>query len=460
MTVSTADPATLVGLLLADAEARPVLPRLVLPHAALSASAVVGPEDASQSGHLLDRAGPPGDLRRQRWGVVVPAGPRGDALAAAISPLIEHRRSQQGAPPHVLRFGAADQPAVWLKDVYAAIAAADRPRYVLIVGDLSEVGIELQRALSVVAFVGRVAFRCDRHYGDYAAKVIAAEAASRSRIQMKFFSAADGSAATQIGDAELTRPCHQQAEDAHRNALLDIEPPQLVPSGGAAFRAACRSPRTLLFTMSHGVGQAGWDDRTRRELQGSLVLERGDLLSATELAAGPFLPGGIWVAFACFGAGTPSTSSYRHWIEQLVDPSERAAIAERTLGAIPADQIGFVAAPAAAALANKDGPLAIVGHVDLAWAASFHDGVKPRTGHISEALQLIAGGTRVGIASDVIFEAARQAANAITDAENASEAARRADKPDPTDRRRLLMDWMIYQDLRNFILLGDPAVTL
>ncbi|WPB77129.1 hypothetical protein KYC5002_50145 [Archangium violaceum] len=52
------------------------------------------PETPHPPTHLYDHGGDPDSLPRQRWGVVVPEGPRGDELLALIEPLYRLRGEQ------------------------------------------------------------------------------------------------------------------------------------------------------------------------------------------------------------------------------------------------------------------------------------------------------------------------------------------------------------------------------
>ncbi|MCA9538982.1 MAG: hypothetical protein KC620_08835, partial [Myxococcales bacterium] len=51
-------------------------------------SAADRPRAALSTDHLYDKGGDPNDLSRQRWGVIAPAGARGDRLLALAAPLI------------------------------------------------------------------------------------------------------------------------------------------------------------------------------------------------------------------------------------------------------------------------------------------------------------------------------------------------------------------------------------
>src|SRR5262249_11555339 len=82
-----------------------------------------------------------------------------------------------------------------------------------------------------------------------------------------------------------------------------------------------------------------------------------------------FLPGGVWLYFACFGAGTPHTSAYRHWLEMIAADGMQLGPAAGLRGL----EGGFVSGLGKAALGSPDGPLAMLGHVDLAWSYSYEE---------------------------------------------------------------------------------------
>ena len=86
----------------------------------------------------------------------------------------------------------------------------------------------------------------------------------------------------------------------------------------------------------------------------------------------PFLPGGMWFYLACFGAGTPASSAYHPWLSRLSDEGAYGGSLGAVLRALPAPgERPFVAALPQAALASPRGPLAVIGHLDLAWTYGF-----------------------------------------------------------------------------------------
>ncbi len=403
---------------------------------------------------LADYAGDPDDLSAQRWAVVLPAG-REDRYEA-IAELVARRGAE--APlrrPYVVPRGA--DPAAWRRDVYLdeAVPEEERPRYLLILGDLDELGPEWQQALSVDAFVGRLAFATPEEHAAYAAKVVAAEATPPRPATALFYTAHDGTRATFTGFRALARPCREAAERALDAAqwpladVLEIGAPG-DPAAGA-LRAAAATPAAVLLSVSHGLGapKGGWaSPADQRALQGALRLAADRCLDVAAVGAEPFLPHGLWLFMACFSAGTPATSAYERWLGGLPDAGDlvRAALESLPAPGVPP----FVAALPRAALANPRGPLGVVGHVDLAWSYAFQetDG-RSRASRFTGVLRAAVRGKRLGPATDVLLRHGRAASEALADLEAAGAP--------PVKRAQA---WMERQDVRGYVLLGDPAARL
>src|SRR5262249_29169966 len=147
----------------------------------------------------------------QRWGVIAPEGPDGDRALEAISPLLALRASEQGAPvmePYrVPPDMGLEQSSNWKNRVLRdeRVPEAERPKYLLILGDLHQVSAELQQVLTNGSFVGRIHF-ADREgkvdpqgYESYAKKVVrwAAQPDPPDKPDALFFAAADGTEATE-----------------------------------------------------------------------------------------------------------------------------------------------------------------------------------------------------------------------------------------------------------------------
>jgi hypothetical protein len=436
----------------------------------------------------------PDDLATQRWGVIAPDGSHGNELIEAVRALIRLREDEQGAPPKIYRArpGMTAEDAVRFRDtVYAPerTPVRERPRYLLILGDLHETSIELQHVLAHSAFVGRIHFSDARGEADvaaykaYAEKVVAfAAQKAEDEADALFFTARDGTPATAAGYHYLMRPCAELlslwggavsgAGDAQSGAAddalgraLELAPDEA--SLNALLDAAKTSRPTLLLSLSHGLGapRQGWrSPEEQRALQGALSLGQGAALTAEAVRRGQFLPGGMWFSVACFGAGTPSTSAFHAWIAQLSSAGFFEGRARSVLSSLPKKgDRPFVAALPQAALANPEGPLAVFGHMDLAWTYGFMDSEHPsqsRASRIASVLRTLANGSRAGTGLDALMRAFRDTNDQLLTSYQAQEDARVRGEPLPDDAKRRGVLWMIRNDLRGYVLLGDPAARL
>lgn len=473
-----------VELLLSHADShQPVAPEGLPAEAAAQAPPDEAPGEREES-HLWDDGEDPNSLPAQRWGLVVPEGPEGERLLALIEPLRRRRQQQQeGHPVRVYRVqrGLATEARTlehfsrWVRTVLddESVPVADRPRYLLFLGDFDQLPFELQQCAASSAFVGRLAFRREQDYEAYVDKVLRWESKPSTEEQARalFFTVHDGTAATTTGYQSLVKPGIASAQQAHElgrfpmRELLELGGPGEL-GAGALLEQAARPHPSLLFSMSHGLGspRAGWRSTdAKHALQGALNLGEGQHLDGAALANRPFLPGGIWFLFACFGAGTPSRSAFQHWLRQLQAGSQFSGRLDSLTAALPqAGERPFVAALPQAALANPQGPLAVFGHVDLAWTYGFQDR-DSRRGKVSrflEPLQQLARGRRAGLGLGWLMRGANQANLELTTLYDLEEEARGAGRPshvDPLQRAHL---WMLRQDLGGYILLGDPAVRL
>ncbi|MCY0991003.1 hypothetical protein OV203_27915 [Nannocystis sp. ILAH1] len=450
-------------LLLVDADEHvPALDR--------GAALVAADERATQElpDFLWDENAAAGDLVEQRWAVLAPEGPEGDALLAAVDPLISARAEQQGVPVRIYRVPPrlrAEEAARWRKGVFQASERdpRDLPRYQLILGDLHAVSAELQALQATDGFVGRLAFDSRADYVAYVDKVLSHEQGPPGQVAKAIFHTVhDGTGATTIGHRALVEPAIELAREmqGRRRAAF---PAEICVSGDVddprrddLLRDAAAGG--VLFSVSHGEGapRRGWQSLAeQRARQGAMSFGPDGRLGADELAGATFLPGGLWFMLACFGAGTPDTSKYRRWLEVLQAQGQFHGRPEVVLGSLPrAGEPPFVAALPKAALASPRGPLGFIGHVDLAWTYSFRelDAGKPtnRPQRFVHTLASALRGDRLGVAFHALFRFFAQTNTELTTLDEDEVA-------DPTRRAHL---WMLRNDLAGYVLLGDPAARL
>jgi hypothetical protein len=452
------------------------------------------PAAGPRSADALMRDAPdrdPNDLAHQRWGVVAPEGKAGDLMLDAMAPLIRQREHDQGAAARIYRVApvmSAKYAVRWRDDIYRAedVPETERPRYLMMLGDLHHVSLELQQVMAHSAYVGRVHVSgaggepdADG-YAAYAAKAVsharAAGNAEQARTpRLLLYVANDGTTATTTGRDQLVQPCQDAFEErakvnaAMRDVALVIShDPRDGSPPGALLRAADTPRPAILLSVSHGQGAppGGWGSAThQRAEQGALVLGDGTILDAETLRGRRFLPGGMWFCAACFGAGTPQTSVFQAWLSSLVNEGWPKSILTPLLASLPGpdDPRPFIAAMPQAALANPHGPLAMISHVDLAWTYSFGHPRRMARGMPSRILSVLdiwLRRSRAGVALDALMRFYREANDALMAGYQAREDALVDSLPDPTDALERAQLWMLRNDLRGYVLLGDPAARL
>ena len=436
------------------------------------------PGKLGDESHLEDRGGDPNHLPAQRWGIVVPQGERGKRLLALIEPLRKARQEAQGGKPVKVYEVESRMDAVkalaWKAKVFRneAVAASDLPRYLLFLGDLNEVSLELQQIMASDCFPGRLTFPTDAGYEGYVSKVLRWEKEPSTEAQARslFYTARDNTRATSTGYQVLVKP---GLDLCRRNLELGEYPVQELAEVGSERdwsldrlleQAAARKPG-VLFTLSHGLGAPldGWKTPAlQRELQGAMSLGGGRRLTAADLAGKPFMPGGFWFFFACFSAGTPVRSAYYPWLHHLKEAGQYSGSLKDVVDGLPrAGEPPFIAALPQAALASPDGPLAVIGHVDLAWSYSFLDGSGgSRASRFVCALQNLVLGRRAGVGLGALMGFATEADVELSTLYGREEDAKVAGLPPPPEPLHRARVWMQRHDLASFMLLGDPAVRL
>lgn len=99
--------------------------------------------------------------------------------------------------------------------------------------------------------------------------------------------------------------------------------------------------------------------------------------------------------------------------------------------------------------------------MDLAWTFAFMDnGRGSRASRIFGALRALLSGSRAGVALDVLMQAYREANDDLTAGYQLQRDAAVRGQDNRTDTLKLARLWMHRNDLRGYVVLGDPAVHL
>lgn len=477
MTDEATDEAPDLQLLLTDAEEYVPVLESGLSEEELSRAPTPsrGPKGA-QSMHLDAPDRDPNDLPAQRWGVIAPEGALGDQQLAAIEALLQHREAQQGAPPKRYRvppdMGALDALR-WKNEVYRAedVPEDERPRYLLMLGDLDAVSLELQHILANGSLVGRLQCPDLQGFRAYAEKVVARETgALHDRGRALYYTVQDGTAAVDKGHRRLIEPCLEMTRQWSEAGKLELSESIEIPYSDwgpdEMLEEAGGEEPSVMLSLSHGLGapRRGWKTPDhQRALQGAISMGAEEPLTADALAETAFLPGGIWFAVACFAAGTPSSSAFYPWLSLLAEHGASAQHAKAVLKSLPAaGERPFVAALPQALLANPEGPLAVVGHMDLAWTFGFTDpsSKRSRASRMFSTLRALLAGSRVGVGVDALMRVYRETNDDLMARYQLQREAQSRGLDDPVDPRQLGHLWMQRNDLRGYVLLGDPATRL
>jgi hypothetical protein len=399
-------------------------------------------------------------------------------LLALIEPLRRLRQEGQGAPVRLYRAPPhldSARAIAWKKQVLhdEAISEAQQPRYLLMLGDLDQLSLEMQQVLGSDGFIGRLAFSRDADYEAYVEKVLRSEKSpAAAQARTLFYTAHDGTRATSLGYQALISPSIKSCRERQSRGeflsrdILEVGDPEDASVDKLLEQAAAPGP-SVLFSLSHGLGapRQGWRSMDEQHaLQGAMSLGRGEQLDASALANRPFLPGGLWFYLACFGAGTPSRSAFHTWLSQLRDAGQFSGPLQGLLASLPREgERPFVAALPKAVLANPQGPLAVIGHMDLAWSYSFQDQgavTKSRPSRFQGLLHSMVAGRRAGVGLDALWRFFRDANNELTTLYEQQEEAQRKGSSNPVNLSQRAHLWMLRQDLAGYVLLGDPAVQL
>jgi len=438
--------------------------------------------ESSSTAHYGVKSGiDAGDLAQTGWAAVFPAvrpdtdeARRQDAIAEALMPLFELRRSQATARDErffkIYRgldgYGrTGDTKQRYLARLGAGPGPADPvkvPYYLLLVGSPEELPYSLQFQLDVQYAVGRIHFDAIEDYAHYARSVVAAETGGLQLArELAMFGVANADdPATQLSSANLVTPL----ADILTPLLPDwnirrYEGAEATKANLARILGGDQTP-AVVFTASHGAGFNRSDPRQRPH-QGALLCQdwpgpvgwQGPVspdfyFAGEDLRREAKLHGLIMFNFACYGAGTPMYNDYGQRSgakarEQIADGPFLAALPQRLL-----------AHPGGGALAT-------IGHVERAWGCSFvWRGSGKRTGSSAQlavfesAMRELMRGMPVGFALECFNERYAELASDLSSELEEISFGRNYNAIELADM------WTANNDARGYTIIGDPAVRL
>jgi hypothetical protein len=449
-------------------------------------------------------------LDETRWAILINSADDA-ALLKALTPLLQHRAAQQGSTmpdltfqegetcgawfnrhtgndtyawqrrPPVLLYHPGEDCARWLRRHGLSQGPVDPKRgvpfYLLIVGrpgplaegDTAFIPFGFQYELDMFWGVGRLCFT-DEHgqhvpadYTAYAEQVVAFEqGAPPYRKQITYFGTRhDMDRSTQKSADELIVPLTEGHHDSPAIAAQHGFSQQVFLAEAAdrftleqiVRGAADGGQPALFFSATHGVGLPAEDPRLPLH-QGALLcqdwtgfgsIEREHWFAGADLPEQAQVSGLIAVCFACYGAGCPREDQFVFRLNGASGGPGRTrnTIAPRALVAQLPQRL----------LAN--GALAVLGHVERAWAHSFRgSGAAAQSQAFEDVLARIMAGKRLGFATDQFNMRQGVLSSMLANQlENMSFGKQ-------VSRADLNALWIARNDARNYALLGDPAVRL
>jgi hypothetical protein len=419
--------------------------------------------DASQTSFALGEGIDASDLGQTGWGIIY--GPNVDTkIKDALLPLIEHRRSLAN-PVRIFEgsdgFLRGDTADRWLARRNVRMDVVDPelgvPFYLLIVGSPEDVPFEFQYAMDIYWAVGRLWFDDADAFRRYAESVVAYEKASTvpaSRRALMFATEHDFDAATQLFTRQVAHPLSGEGAKStsiwnKRQFRLDALLGEAATKQAMAdvFLGRSGTP-SLLVSGSHGM-EFRPDDPRQRDCQGAIVCQDWEgfgsiserhWFAASDLPGDAKLHGMVHFLYACHGGGSPELDNY----DRLNGAPKRIASGP-FLSSLPTKMLSH----------QNGGALAILAHVERAWAYSFQGqrGGSQVQG-FRDVLACLLLGQRIGQATDRFNVRWATISAELADLE--SDLRRGAE----VSKRALGNLWVARDDARNFIVLGDPAVRL
>jgi hypothetical protein len=427
---------------------------------------------------LSERAGPAGlsfaveggidagDLGQAGWGVIFSPSVTPE-IKEALKPLIDHRKAQ--ATPFKVFDGPdgylkGDKANDWLKrrKVRMDVVNPDNgvPFYLLLVGPPDEMPFEFQYYLDIYWAVGRLWFDTPDEFRRYAESVVRYESETAqvptSRRGLIFATAHDFDQATQLFMRQVAQPLSLGEAGTPATVWTRAKFALDTRLGGKATRSSLAEvlrgneggTPALLVSGTHGL-ECPLGDPRQSDVQGAMVcqdwtgfgaIKLEQCFAAADIPADAKLHGMIHFFFACYGGGCTEFDNY----DRL--NSEPRRIAERPF---------FSRLPQTMLAHPNGGALAILAHIERAWAYSFQG---QRGGSQVQGFRDVIGrllrGERIGQATDMFNIRWAAIATELSDAQ--ADLARGADVP----TRTLGNLWVARDDARNFMVLGDPAVRL
>ncbi|MDM8531375.1 C25 family cysteine peptidase [Anaerolineales bacterium HSG25] len=395
------------------------------------------------------------DLAQAGWGVIFSynASP---ALQEALTPLLELRQTQSPKQFRIFADGDGYNPDETCSEfVYRHYITAKKPlpHYLLIVGSPSEIPYKFQQHLNIQHAVGRIYFDDETAYHRYAQTVVAAETGQiRLPRHLSFFSVANPhDRASGYSTKHDSYRLYRHLKQLDSNWQVDFLARQTPKTNLSPLLGGKKTPAVLVLS-GHGLIVPATNPRQQAE-QGALLCQ--DWLgsqhdgaippefyfSADDISEQASLAGSLLFHYSSYGAGT---SPHRQIDGQTDQPPFVAKLPQQLLSH------------------PQGGMLAVFSYVDRLWGGSSarHD----LAAKLSEAvLAGVMAGQPIGLAFDRFDEKFIKLAHKL---ELGIRYTQRLQRQHPAKfddyiekYGTALVDlWVDYNDLKNYAIIGDPAV--
>jgi hypothetical protein len=402
----------------------------------------------------------PGDPRQAGWTFLLNKNdPLLNSLKEILRPLAKHRGMENHEDPLLFNDKTTDW-FEWLNNNYYALKLEGKksPQYILIVGTPQQVPFRFQSVLSTVANVGRLDFDSLEDLQTYVDKIIRLEAVPDPVLEREaiFFAPDFGLPdPTYFSREYMAKPLSQHVQNnlkitSHCLFGREATKDNLV--------STLRSHKpAIIYTASHGLGAINEPFEVQKRINGGICCQYqnqsglNSIFTADDVPNGQFLEGSIFFQFACFGYGTPAISDFSHWLDGFTKRNTEA---------------DFVAALPKRLLAHPKGPIAYIGHLDMAFLHGFanvqsphivdrwHDRIEPFKAAIDNLLGVQPSGFSM-LDMNRRYSVCNALITSIYDLQ------RKGDYTWTTERKRRFLDrWITRNDAQNYMILGDPGASL
>lgn len=257
------------------------------------------------------------------------------------------------------------------------IPGSKTPYYILIIGDPNEqtgIPFEFQSFLGMGSTVGRLDFDSLEDLSNYVTKVIRLEKLNEAVVNKEIISFATDEGypgPTFYSKLFLAEPLSEDISKFGYNVNKIFG--NYATKENLTKNLSNTNP-AMVFTASHGLSAHNESFDTQKEINGAICCQKSDnevsddgwIYSSRDIPNNtpdrPFLEGSVFVQFACYGAGTPKESIFNKWFDE-----EPKLYTDKA----------FTASLPKKLLSHPRGPIAFIGHVDVAFLHGFDNPDNP-----------------------------------------------------------------------------------